>query len=1196
MPPPSQYQNSQAAQQLLRGMNTMQMRQGLMPGGVAQMPPMITPPQMGPRPADISRNLQVQFWQRQQLAQMVAPPPIVGRGMSPIRRPSPFEQGMMFPSPNLPGPQFGRGRMMARQQARSQVNERLGMAQGGLGLGMRAMGTGGAALAGGALGGMMLGPSGALMGGAMGAGAFEHFGGGQAMQNFGAGMMQPMIRNRMQAMTLQNQSMGFVRGGQDMSSSGTGLSMAASTRLSSQLNTMAGSSSFQKDTGGRFNKQDVMKITRLAGEMGMMEQSQTADQIKDSIGKISRSLANFMKIAEEPDVQEAMKMMGQMRSMGMSLGQTSAAASNARQFARMAGTSVRGVMQGGMQGAGQFQQAGMTGASGLNAGMAAQGMAGQMAGFMNPAQLAMAGGRSGIASTISGQAARAGTMDALMPAMLTRRNGRLAIDQEQIMRMATGEMNIQEAMRQGGGNIRRLGGRRAIQELSTRRRELQDEAQQGMGGQMSALMPLIQARMIMQSTPGMNMGGALRIQGMNEQQARTFEQMVQNPQFWQNMREQQRVGLREARNDLAERREQTRSDAATPRALVRLEHSYNRLTQRGSSAMGRAEEFFARRQDVAEDQETAGGGRRIGTLHRSRLDSDTQRASIRDLSRTREGRTTLREGQNAAAAATDRGVAAERDTDAGIASMRGRFLGLGTIAAEIAEAGVEEYRHAESEREVVNRGQGLTTRVSRFFGTEIPTSRQIQREAQGQRATGRRFERVNTDTNRQRDRTFARARRATSASGSEEDSSRMIALAATAINQYADAQTTLGVTHGAVTEEGQREAVRARLSASGFNAEQIRSAMGSEDFMQQAVHTGAGSRSESAQASIDAAVEQGGQAEAVSRNRRERVTREQADTARESALEGLGVGTGFFSSTSEEQQRAVLSVLSGQGRDADLRREALSVRALQRRAALNPDDTDLQDQANAAADNLQEAAGGREAANVALAAVSAVDDSTLVQIGESLEGKTPEEVAEIMASRGAEATQAGIEETQQQLERNLGEEGAAALRTGGAAGLQAFLETGGGRMGTSARERMIRQIRSGDLTEDDIRERAARETSGEGGSTFAGGLSQLAERAGMEGLSDVFASLEDFATQGGEGPGGVVAEPRTFEEAVGVFSEASANLLAASNQMSTGGDLLGLQSVVNAGSPLANMALAPVAGPLSLLSQGFSAIFGAGRD
>lgn len=1169
MPPPSQFQNQQAVQQLLQGMNTMQMRAGLMPGGMGQLPPPITPLRFGPRASDIAQQLQVQFTQQQQLIQMISPPPLLGGGVTSVRRPTGFESGMMMPGVQLPGPQFGRGRAMARQVTRGVTNEHYASAQAGMGLGFRAAGGVVAATAGMAVG-SMLGPAGPMLGAAAGATAYEHFGGGQRLQNFGASMVQPFVRNRRQAMQLQNQSMQYVRGGSDLSSSGTGLSMEASTRLSSQLSQMAGSSNFQQETGGRFNRKDVMKITRLAGEMGMLEQSSTADQIKDSIGKISRSLSNFMKIAEQPDVQEAMRMMGQMRSLGMSLGQSTTAASNARSFARMAGTTTRDVMAGGMQGAGTFQRAGLSGASGMSAGMAAQGLAGQMAGLMDPRRLAMAGGVQGIAGTLTQGAARSGTMDAILPAMLRRRNGRLTIDPEQIRRMAMGEMDIGEAVQQSSRNIRRLGGRRALMELSTRRRELQDEAQSGMGGVMSTLMPLIQARMITQRVPGMTMGAALVNTGMGEQQARTYEQMVQSPEFWNRLREQQNVNIREGRNDLRTRRERTREEAHTPRILRRIETGFGDQVSRGAGASARLGGALARRTDREEEREAQGGGRVISTLDRSELDTDVQRASLRDLSRSPDGRATLREGMIEASAQVDQEVEAQERTDTGVDILRT----VSPVGAEIIEEGLARYRGGDSVRATVNRSQSFGTRATRFLGLEVATSGRIQRDATSLQRVAQRFERTGLQTNEQRDVTLQRARQSVGRTvETDKDFDRMAGVAAAAINAHASDQTTLGITHGEITEESQREAIRGSLAAAGYSSAQINQALSAPEFIQNATNLGTGSRSPAAQATIDAAVERGAEVGTARRGRRARITRERADELRSDALEGIGISTGVFSSTSRDQQRAVLSAVSGTGVGANTRRSLLNIRAMEARAAEVGEDTAegrrLTREAATALSALQQEQGS-EAVTQADAELQGVTAETRRRMGERLADMTPKARAGAFTRAGVETTEAATGEASQQLTENLGEAGATALDEHGITGLRSLLESGGGDMADQERERLLTGIRSGRITEESIRTRAALEVTNEQETSVVGGLSEMAERAAQGDFGGMLASLQSFATEGGVAPTDEVAleGPQAFAEAVTTFSEASDKLLRAAEELNSSGAMAGIGQVVTAGTPL----------------------------
>lgn len=544
MPLPG-FGNSQVDPGLLGGVNSMQYGAGLMPGGLPQPGQFQTP----------------QF-----------PPPFVmpmapaqfGSGVSPYARPmgafAPI--GVQFPF----GSAFGSDHRMQQQRSQGFGFQMGSYAQTGAGVAARVGGGLGAWAGGAALGakmGAFAGPMGAAIGGFAGgvAGAlgFEGSGLGEFSQRMGEGIMAPFHAGAMRAAQLQTSSLGHVRSGSDLGFGGAGLGMGASRGLQNQLMNVADSRQFQRDTGARFNRQDVMRITQLAGDMGMLDQAQTATEISQSVTKISKALSNIMKIAGEPDVRNAMKMMSQLRSTGMSVAESQTAVQNARTFARMAGTSIQDVMASGMQGAGMFQQQGMTAASGLGAGMAAAGMAGMAAGALSPRQMALFGGREGIQQNLTGGAAAAGSLDVMMMSMVSRQGGQLAIDPKRMQAMLGGRTGLGQAIGQTAINFNDPN---AIQEFSFRRGDLRDQMQRMMGPQASVLLPMMQAIQVAKSIPGMSLGGAFRTLGMDEQQANTFQTLARSKEFWSGVRQQIDESKVQAQRDRAHQREMIKDAAA----------------------------------------------------------------------------------------------------------------------------------------------------------------------------------------------------------------------------------------------------------------------------------------------------------------------------------------------------------------------------------------------------------------------------------------------------------------------------------------------------------------------------------------------------------------------------------------------------------------------------------------------------------
>ncbi|MBA2706817.1 MAG: hypothetical protein H0U59_03315, partial [Gemmatimonadaceae bacterium] len=190
--------------------------------------------------------------------------------------------------------------------------------------------------------------------------------------------MNPFSRLTHQTAQVRGMSQSFMLGGPNLGVNGRGMGGAGSAHLARMLDNTAGSSGFQRETGGMFSTQDLMRITQQSGNQGLLDMAQRPEQIAGQVKNIAKALKSFMQLASEPDVTEAIKQLGQMRHMGLSLSESMGAAQNAKMFSRMAGTSVRGVMEnGGLPGAMVFQQQGLSAGLGMNVGMGAMGMARQ---------------------------------------------------------------------------------------------------------------------------------------------------------------------------------------------------------------------------------------------------------------------------------------------------------------------------------------------------------------------------------------------------------------------------------------------------------------------------------------------------------------------------------------------------------------------------------------------------------------------------------------------------------------------------------------------------------------------------------------------------------------------------------------------------------------------------------------------------
>lgn len=858
--------------------NGMHMQAGMVP------PPLMPLRPMGPSPAEMSASLRHQAMATQYLT----PPPSAVFGTHSMSMPGMF-------GPRMPQMIMGRG-AGARQSAIHEQNETLGYAQAGAGMLGRLGGLGVAGLLGGPLGMM----------------AYEGLGMGQGMQGLASSVFNPVVASRQSALGIQNMSTGIITGGPNLSATGQGFSATASQQVAQGLSGMANSSQFRRDTGGAFNRADLDRITRLSGELGMLDQAQSADKMVSEVRKVSKALSAFMKIAEEPDVQRAMKQMAQFKGMGFSMPEVPLAASNARTFARMAGVSIDEMMQRGAQGAALGQQFGVSGATGFNAGIGGAGLARQAATGMSARQLAMAGGEEGIANTLTAGALNAATMDAYLPAAVRRQNGRLTVDMSAMREMMTSSsMTPADIARRGAQNIQALGGRGAVDELITRRRELQDEVASSMSPEQLALMPLMHARQIQRQTGG-SLSAALMTSGMGEQQARTYAQMAANPDFARNIRQQMATAATEravARREIAESRDSIggRVDRAV---MARIEGSG--LVRGARGLVNRATDHLADEQDRDEALSMQGDG--PGRVIRAdRLGSEVTRASMAERVRT-DSVGINRSAQGALIAARAGAQMEDRVADA----LHGNIIGRnfhGPMGWGLTRAA----RGGDNARDVIMRGAGTANRIEEFFGGG-PSAAAVRRLGEQQIDAGD----ILADRGGSDEERTARRQSATQGLGvSGGADARIRAAASQAIAGYVRGLRTGpgGAISGSATGAGMRAAVASQLRQQGFSEAQVTAATSSADFMNNAGQDARRTARGGEEATYDAIVSQGQQAQAAFTGQSADQLRAIGNSARESAIRSIA---GEDSGLSVSEQRGLISLTAGHDTGADLRRKILA--------------------------------------------------------------------------------------------------------------------------------------------------------------------------------------------------------------------------------------------------------------------------------
>ena len=334
--------------------------------------------------------------------------PRMGMGTAPIP-PMAITSMIQTPfTPQLPMPMFRPAWEQEMEQREQRADMLYSAAQQAPRAGGMSMGFGAAALAGAAVG-ARFGPLGAAIGAVGGAAAGGMSGAVGAVGDLFAAPFYPSSDIQQMGAALQRSTQSFVVGGGQLGPRGMGLSREGSLELGGQLRSLSVEPGFKRDTGGMFNREDLMGIVSKGGQAGLFDMEQSTDQIKNRVRNVAQTLKRFMELTNDPDVSSVLRQMGNLQQMGFSLPEMDRAASGMRMYSRAAGMSIRGLSQmGGMPGAMTYQQAGLSPAAGFEYGeyslaSARQSVAG---GGISPRQLALLGGVSGMAQrNMQGQAA-----------------------------------------------------------------------------------------------------------------------------------------------------------------------------------------------------------------------------------------------------------------------------------------------------------------------------------------------------------------------------------------------------------------------------------------------------------------------------------------------------------------------------------------------------------------------------------------------------------------------------------------------------------------------------------------------------------------------------------------------------------------------------------------------------------------------
>jgi hypothetical protein len=251
--------------------------------------------------------------------------------------------------------------------------------------------------------------------------------------------------------------------------------------------------------------------------------------------------------------------MGQLRAMGVDTADMSGFAMNSRTFARMAGTTVRGLAEtAGLPGAMMAQQMGFSAGMGMQMGQGMYGMAKQAiaGGAFTTQDIAMFGGAQGIAQRNTESALAtlkipllAASMSQLLPSGKS-----FGLNTSMIESVMSGKTGIEGMARAGVQNLHNAVAQQGVGALGTfmmQQGELQDQLGRALG---PTGLKTMQFRNVLdaQKTLGFDKsaGGlfmAAKSIGMDDLQAKQIVKEANSPGFFKGMQQQLNVQIREMR-------------------------------------------------------------------------------------------------------------------------------------------------------------------------------------------------------------------------------------------------------------------------------------------------------------------------------------------------------------------------------------------------------------------------------------------------------------------------------------------------------------------------------------------------------------------------------------------------------------------------------------------------------------------------
>lgn len=385
---------------------------------------------------------------------------------------------------------------------------------------------------------------------------------------------------------IKNITAGSLLGGAELSGRGYGLGEEGATAMAQFIRKHGA-----QYTSG-FNAADFGRILNEGGKAGLFEgpqsgtdpkqQGRTIDDVKSKLLNVASTLKKFMQVVNEPDVVEAIRELGRMKTMGLSLTESMSAAQNSRMFARMAGTTLKAMTAAGQAGAMTFQGIGLTAGLGDQVGQASIAFAKQAAnsGTFTPQQLALLGGVSGAGQRLT-DATAATLKIPMLAASVSKlgKGGTFTLDLDKLQDLVAGKMDLEGMARSASDNLESAvarGGPEALGMYYNQESELQDQVGRALGPVRLQMLMLSQVKQTMHRLgmrgPGGYMTAANVMYKNDPETARMLAMFAANPENFTNLRRQLDVKGVELSADQYLNTENSRIDEATRRSNLYRTH------------------------------------------------------------------------------------------------------------------------------------------------------------------------------------------------------------------------------------------------------------------------------------------------------------------------------------------------------------------------------------------------------------------------------------------------------------------------------------------------------------------------------------------------------------------------------------------------------------------------------------------------